>query len=83
MLKWREQYAFPQNHLRNTAKTNCRTEYALVPDLDMIPADSLRKDLETFFAGEDGTCEDGQRCVFVVPTYELHDDVTKVGNGEA
>jgi len=40
-MDWRESFAYPQNLLRNLAKSNCQTEYSVVPDVDMIPRRGL------------------------------------------
>ena len=33
MLSWREPYPYPQNLLRNVAKSGCPTNYTYIPDI--------------------------------------------------
>ena len=47
-LAWRTSFPYPQNLLRNLAKSGCQTAYTYIPDIDMVPAYGLDKKLEEF-----------------------------------
>lgn len=59
---------YPQNHLRNLARFNCQTYYSLVTDIDIIPSINSATLLNTFLS-ERPKC---LKCVYVLPTYEVH-----------
>lgn len=59
---------YPQNHLRNLARLNCQTYYSLVTDIDIIPSINSAILLNEFLS-ERPKC---LKCVYVLPTYEIH-----------
>lgn len=67
---------YPQNHLRNLARLNCQTHYALVTDIDIIPSTDSAILLNTFLS-ERPKC---LKCVYVLPTYEVHKSVNSPKN---
>jgi len=71
MLVWRESYKYPQNFLRNLAKSSCQTNYTYIPDIDMVLPRGMDQQLEDFMQTQD-SCD---KCAFVVPTYEISDSV--------
>ena len=76
---WRTILPYPQNLLRNLAKAGCQTEYTMIPDIDMIPNPRMDLMLEDFFTSqrEPKQCQTGNSsCAYVVPVYEIADDVT-------
>ena len=46
--KWRDPLEYPQNLMRNIAKSGCQTNYTFIPDVDMIPNQRLDLSLENF-----------------------------------
>ena len=36
MMSWRESYPYPQNLLRNVAKSGCPTNYTYIPDIGQL-----------------------------------------------
>jgi len=75
MLAWRESLAYPQNLLRNVAKSGCQTEYTYIPDIDMLPTPGMDMELEQFLQRQEerGNCS---KCAYVVPTYEISNNAT-------
>ena len=76
---WRTTLPYPQNLLRNLAKAGCQTEYTMIPDIDMIPNPRMDLMLEDFFTSqrEPKQCQSSNSsCAYVVPVYEIADDVT-------
>lgn len=68
---WRETYPYPQNLLRNVAKSGCPSTYTIIPDIDMIPGHKhMFQDLEKFL-DKPQNCS---RCAYVVPTYEVKNE---------
>ena len=74
--------------MRNTAKNGCQTNYTLTPDIDMIPNAGLDLQLDAFLervencdenydAYETEDCDMCDKCAFVVPVYEIADNVTR------
>ncbi|XP_060842012.1 beta-1,4-glucuronyltransferase 1-like [Rhopalosiphum padi] len=68
LKRWRIRMPYPQNHLRNLARLNCQTHYTLVTDIDIIPSIDSAILLNTFLS-ERPKC---LKCVYVLPTYEVH-----------
>ena len=58
---------YPQNLMRNIAKSGCQTNFTFVPDVDMIPNPGLDLSLENFLLKE----QNCNKCAFVVPVYEI------------
>ena len=55
---WRFDLKYPQSLMRNTARSGCQTEYAIVPDIDMIPNRGLDVQLEDFLKDLNNCKED-------------------------
>ncbi|XP_076043297.1 beta-1,4-glucuronyltransferase 1 isoform X2 [Oratosquilla oratoria] len=69
MLSWREKMAYPQNMLRNVARSNCHTDFVFLVDVDIVPIPGLSTKLSNFLDSEQARkC---RKCAFVVPTYEV------------
>lgn len=68
LKRWRIRMPYPQNHLRNLARLNCQTYYSLVTDIDIIPSINSAILLNNFLS-ERPKC---LKCVYVLPTYEIH-----------
>merc|ERR1712004_823573 len=77
LLEWRASYPYPQNLLRNAAKSGCQTNYTYIPDIDMVPAPGMDLRLETFLARDQklGNCT---KCAFVIPTYEISTEAQRL-----
>ena len=71
-----ERAKYPQNLMRNLAKNGCQTEYTFVPDIDMIPTPGMDLELEKFLSS--AKVERCTKCVFIVPNYEIHSNVTEM-----
>ena len=69
-----ERIKYPQNLLRNLAKQGCQTEFTFVPDIDMIPNPGMDLELEEFLSS--AKVKKCVKCIFVVPNYEIHSNVT-------
>lgn len=67
---------YPQNHLRNLARLNCQTFYTMVTDIDIIPSMNSAVLLNDFLS-ERPKCS---KCVYVLPTYEVHKSVAPPTN---
>lgn len=67
---------YPQNHLRNLARLNCQTHYSMVIDIDIIPSINSATSLNDFLS-ERPKC---LKCVYVLPTYEIHKSATQPKN---
>eukprot|EP00088_Acartia_fossae_P029166 TRINITY_DN29996_c0_g1_i9.p1 TRINITY_DN29996_c0_g1~~TRINITY_DN29996_c0_g1_i9.p1 ORF type:complete len:523 (-),score=67.62 TRINITY_DN29996_c0_g1_i9:482-2050(-) len=73
MLEWRASYAYPQNLLRNVAKSGCQTEFTYIPDIDMVLSPGMDQRLENLMNSEEvQRCD---KCAFVIPTFEIADSV--------
>jgi len=72
LLKWRGSYPYPQNLLRNAAKSGCQTNYTYIPDIDMVPTPSMDLQLEQFLSTPE--VRECGMCAYVVPTYEIAQD---------
>ncbi|XP_025411386.1 beta-1,4-glucuronyltransferase 1-like [Sipha flava] len=68
LRRWKIRMPYPQNHLRNLARLNCQTHYSLVTDIDIIPSINSAVLLNNFLS-ERPKC---LKCVYVLPTYEVH-----------
>jgi len=75
-LAWRTSFPYPQNLLRNLAKSGCQTAYTYIPDIDMVPAYGLDKKLEEFLALP--SVQQCEKCAYVVPTYEIAKDSARL-----
>lgn len=65
---------YPQNLMRNLARQSCPNEYTFTPDVDMIPVQGMSEQLNEFTTrNATKTCK---KCAFVIPTYEIHNNVT-------
>jgi Glycosyl-transferase for dystroglycan len=73
---WRRKMAYPQNVLRNVARSHCANQWVMCPDVDMVlPPPStyahLPAHLSRFLEGpRANSCE---KCAFVLPVYEIDD----------
>lgn len=67
---WKKTLLYPQNHMRNVARKGCQTPYVFLTDIDIIPRMGLCSLLHQFL--QHPPCE---RCVFVIPTYEVDNDI--------
>lgn len=72
LLEWRGSYPYPQNLLRNAAKSGCQTNYTYIPDIDMVPTPTMDLQLEQFLATPE--VRECGMCAYVVPTYEIAQD---------
>jgi N-acetyllactosaminide beta-1,3-N-acetylglucosaminyltransferase len=63
---------YPQNHLRNHARRNCKTEYIFLTDVDIIPSIGMADILDVFLRNSE--CE--KLCAYVIPVYEISKNVT-------
>lgn len=73
------QVAYPVNLLRNVARRHSMTEFIFVVDIDLIPSLNFRSQFLNF-ASENKLFHEsnfGQRTVYVVPTYEMSDELIK------
>lgn len=70
-VTYRQMTLYPQNHLRNLARRNCQTDYVFLTDVDIVPSARFAEGLDVFLRG--ARC-DGL-CAYVIPTYEIHDQV--------
>ncbi|XP_050521739.1 beta-1,4-glucuronyltransferase 1 isoform X2 [Daktulosphaira vitifoliae] len=68
LKRWRTRMPYPQNHLRNLARFNCQAYYSLVTDIDIIPSYNSAEVLNDFLS----TLPKCLKCVYVLPTYEIH-----------
>lgn len=72
MMAWRESYPYPQNLLRNMAKTGCQTNYTYIPDIDMVPGyPTMYQELEEFLERQEKLETPCSKCAYVIPTYEI------------
>ena len=69
-IEWRNNSLYPQNHLRNQARANCRTGYIYVLDVDIIPCIGMADNLDRFL--RKSQCE--KLCAYVVPVYEIDEN---------
>jgi N-acetyllactosaminide beta-1,3-N-acetylglucosaminyltransferase len=65
--EWRNNMPYPQNHLRNHARTNCQTKYIYLIDVDIIPSIGMADNLDQFL--RNSQCE--KLCAYVIPVYEI------------
>ena len=72
-MKWRAPLEYPQNLMRNIAKSGCQTNFTLVPDVDMIPNSGLDLQLENFLMEEKSSAD---KTAFVIPVYEISTKAT-------
>ncbi|GLH13070.1 Uncharacterized protein GBIM_17716 [Gryllus bimaculatus] len=70
-FSYRSKAPYPQNHMRNLARRNCQADYVFLTDVDIIPSARLAEGLDVFLRG--ARCSG--LCAYVIPTYELHDQV--------
>ena len=73
---WRESLEYPQNLMRNIAKSGCQTPFTLVPDVDMIPSPGLDIQLEKFFSRK--KTRDCKKCAYVLPVYEVAANISSL-----
>jgi len=73
MMKWRTSYSYPQNLLRNVAKSGCQTEFTYVPDIDMVLPAGMDDRLEAVMSTQE--VSDCEKCAYVIPTYEISDSL--------
>lgn len=69
--RWRLQTAYPQNHLRNTARKAAQTHFGFLTDIDIVPSSGLADRLDEFLKSPKRICTG--KCAYVIPTYELDD----------
>lgn len=68
MRKWRQNYSYPFNFMRNTAKQGCHSEFIFMLDIDMVPKKNLHTEMTKFLQTPfPQTC---LQCAFVVPLFE-------------
>jgi hypothetical protein len=78
---------YPQNLLRNIARDHCNSEWVTCVDIDMMfpsPINGyhlIAGNLELFLLSEDA--KNCSKCAFVLPTYEIRQNVTKIPNSKA
>ena len=66
-IEWKNNSLYPQNHLRNQARTNCQTEYIYLTDVDIIPSIGMADKLDQFL--RKSQCSN--LCAYVIPVYEI------------
>jgi N-acetyllactosaminide beta-1,3-N-acetylglucosaminyltransferase len=66
-IEWRNDTPYPQNHLRNQARTNCQTEYIYIIDVDVIPYIGMADNLDQFLRKS----QSKKLCAYVIPVYEI------------
>lgn len=71
---WREKMAYPQNVLRNAARSHCANRWVMCPDVDMVlprpsPYTDLPTQLSRFLKGR--WAKSCSKCAFVLPVYEI------------
>lgn len=64
--------SYPQNHLRNHARRNCKTPNIFLTDVDIIPSIGMADVLDAFL--RKSKCE--KLCAYVIPVYEMSKNVT-------
>jgi N-acetyllactosaminide beta-1,3-N-acetylglucosaminyltransferase len=72
LTAWKKKLLYPQNHLRNHARRNCKTEYVFLTDIDIIPSIGMADDLEEFL--KKSRCI--KLCAYVIPVYEIDEKVS-------
>ena len=70
--KWKETMLYPQNILRNQARSNCHTSHVLVTDIDIIPSYGMTEGIDLFLKRE--LCDN--LCAYVVPVYEVSENAS-------
>ncbi|CAG0890946.1 unnamed protein product [Darwinula stevensoni] len=73
MMEWRVPLKYPQNLMRNVARSSCNTPFTFLIDVDMVPMPGLKESLDGFLESQGN---ESTKCVYVIPTYEIHDSVT-------
>ncbi|UYV60699.1 B3GNT1 [Cordylochernes scorpioides] len=68
-VAWRNRTLFPQNHMRNIARSHVETPYTFLTDIEIIPSHTLTSLLPDFL--RDQSTRQCGKCAFVVPTYEI------------
>ena len=71
-IQWRNNTPYPQNHLRNQARTNCQTEYIYLIDVDIIPSIGMADNLDQFL--RKSQCD--KLCAYVIPVYEVEENAS-------
>lgn len=69
--RWRLKTAYPQNHLRNSARKAAQTHFVFLTDIDIVPSGGLADRLDDFLKSPKRVCSG--KCAYVIPTYELDD----------
>jgi len=72
--RWRLKTAYPQNHLRNSARKAAQTYFVFLTDIDIVPSGGLAQKLDEFLKSPGRVCNG--KCAYVIPTYELDDRAT-------
>ncbi|XP_042884097.1 beta-1,4-glucuronyltransferase 1-like [Penaeus japonicus] len=67
---------YPQNHMRNVARKACPCDYIHIVDIDMIATPHMAENLNGFLTTVERTAP-CQKCIYVVPAYEVHKSVLK------
>ncbi|KAK3870004.1 hypothetical protein Pcinc_024721 [Petrolisthes cinctipes] len=65
---------YPQNMLRNVARSTCNMKFAFLVDMDMILVKNIDFQLNNFL--ERNSSKECSKCAFIIPTYEIHTNVT-------
>lgn len=65
---------YPQNLLRNVARSACSTRFTYILDVDMILVKNVDFQLNNFLTRN--TFRQCTKCAFIIPTYEIHSNVT-------
>ncbi|TRY63640.1 hypothetical protein TCAL_12052, partial [Tigriopus californicus] len=73
MWKWRQNYSYPFNFMRNAAKQGCHSEFILMLDIDMVPKRNLYTEMTKFL--QDPFPRTCLHCAFVLPLFEISSKV--------
>lgn len=71
-IELKNKMLYPQNHLRNHARRNCKTEYIFLTDVDIIPSTGMAEVLDEFL--RKSKCE--KLCAYIIPVYEMSENVS-------
>ncbi|XP_047479970.1 beta-1,4-glucuronyltransferase 1-like [Penaeus chinensis] len=67
---------YPQNHMRNVARKACPCDYIHIVDIDMLATPRMAENLNGFLKTME-TTKPCDKCIYVVPAYEVHESVKK------
>jgi N-acetyllactosaminide beta-1,3-N-acetylglucosaminyltransferase len=71
-IELKNKLLYPQNHLRNQARRNCKTPNIFLTDVDIIPSIGMTDTLDAFL--RKSKCE--KLCAYVIPVYEISENAS-------